>query len=95
MKYILKQIDDISGNNAVTTIEFSADTLTTVLEHVELFIRGCGFFPPEGNLDYVNDFEDYQLDQDWDDYPEMQGYAHIKDDDVAHHESYFDTDRNK
>ena len=86
MKYILKQIDDISGNNAVTTIEFSADTLTTVLEHVELFIRGCGFFPPEGTLDYVNDFEDYQLDQDWDD-------CYV--DPVEHHESYFDTDRNK
>jgi hypothetical protein len=86
MKYILKQIDDISGNNAVTTIEFSADTLTTVLEHVELFIRGCGFFPPEGNLDYVNDFEDYQLDQDWDD-------CYV--DPVEHNEYYFDTDRNK
>ena len=82
MKYILKQIDDISGNNAVTTIEFSADTLTTVLQHVELFIRGCGFFPPEGNLDYVNDFEE----QDWD-----ECYV----DPVEHHESYFDTDRNK
>jgi len=44
MKYILKQIDDISGNNAITTIEFNTDTLDGVLYHVELFIRGCGFF---------------------------------------------------
>ena len=86
MKYILKQIDDISGNNAVTTIEFSADTLPTVLEHVELFIRGCGFFPPAGNLDYVNEFEEHEIELDWDD---------CYSDPVKHHESYFDTDRNK
>ena len=86
MKYILKQIDDISGNNAVTTIEFNTDTLTGVLEHVELFIRGCGFFPPAGNLDYVNDFEEHEIELDWDD---------CYSDPVKHHESYFDTDRNK
>lgn len=58
MKYIFKQIDDISRNNAETTIEFSADTLSDVLQQFELFVRGCGFFPPEGNLDYVNDFQE-------------------------------------
>ena len=58
MKYIFKQIDDISRNSAETTVEFSADTLSDVLQQFELFVRGCGFFPPEGNLDYVNDFEE-------------------------------------
>jgi len=58
MKYIFKQVDDISRNSAETTVEFSADTLSDVLQQFELFIRGCGFFPPEGNLDYVNDFEE-------------------------------------
>ena len=38
MKYIFKQIDDISGANAVTTVEFSADTLSSVLEQFELFL---------------------------------------------------------
>jgi len=58
MKYIFKQIDNISRNSAETTVEFSADTLSDVLQQFELFVRGCGFFPPEGNLDYVNDFEE-------------------------------------
>ena len=56
MKYIFKQIDDISGHNAETTIEFSADTLSTILEHFEMFIRGSGFHPT-GILEFV-DYED-------------------------------------
>jgi hypothetical protein len=56
MKYILKQIDDISGANAVTTIEFSADYLPDILEHVEMFLRGSGYII-SGKLDFV-DYED-------------------------------------
>ena len=56
MKYVFKQIDDISGANAVTTIEFSADTMSTILEHFEMFIRGSGFIV-SGKLDFV-DYED-------------------------------------
>ena len=56
MKYVFKQIDDISGANAVTTIEFSADSLPDILEHVEMFLRGSGFHPT-GTLDFV-DYED-------------------------------------
>ena len=56
MKYILKQIDDISGANAVTTIEFSADYLPDILEHIEMFLRGSGFIV-SGKLDFV-DYED-------------------------------------
>ena len=56
MKYIFKQIDNISGSNAETTIEFSADTLSTILEHFEMFIRGSGFHPT-GTLEFV-DYED-------------------------------------
>ena len=54
MKYIFKQIDDISGANAVSTIEFDADTMSTILEHFEMFIRGSGFHP-SGILDFVED----------------------------------------
>ena len=54
MKYIFKQIDDISGANAVTTVEFSADTLSSVMEQFELFIRGAGFYP-SGTLDFVDE----------------------------------------
>ena len=56
MKYIFKQIDDISGANAVTTVEFSADYLPDILEHVEMFLRGSGFIV-SGKLDFV-DYED-------------------------------------
>ena len=56
MKYVFKQIDDISGANAVTTIEFSADYISDVLEHVEMFLRGSGFIV-SGKLDFV-DYED-------------------------------------
>jgi len=67
MKYIFKQIDDISGRNAVTTIEFSADSLPDILEHFEMFLRGSGFHP-SGTLDFVNyddcelEFSDEELD---------------------------------
>jgi len=56
MKYIFKQVDNISGHNAETTIEFSADTLSTILEHFEMFLRGSGFHPT-GTLEFV-DYED-------------------------------------
>ena len=67
MKYIFKQIDDISGHNAETTIEFSADSLPNILEHFEMFLRGSGFHP-SGTLDFVNyddcelEFSDEELD---------------------------------
>ena len=60
MKYIFKQIDNISGANAVTTIEFDADTMSTILEHFEMFIRGSGFHP-SGTLDFVN-YDDCELE---------------------------------
>ena len=53
MKYIFKQIDDISGHKSETTLEFSADYLPDILEHFEMFLRGSGFHP-SGTLDFVN-----------------------------------------
>jgi hypothetical protein len=94
MKYILKQIDDISGHNTVTTIEFNTDTLDGVIEHVDLFIRGCGFFPPQGAvLDYIeNQFPDWvgQQDSEWnnEDFVKQQL-------DPIHSQHYFDAERNK
>jgi len=58
MKYIFKQIDDISGHNAETTVEFSADSLPDILEHFEMFIRGSGFHPT-GILDFVDEEDEY------------------------------------
>jgi hypothetical protein len=53
MKYIFKQIDDISGHKSETTLEFNAEYLPDILEHFEMFIRGSGFHP-SGTLDFVN-----------------------------------------
>ena len=58
MKYIFKQIDDISGRNAETTVEFSADSLSDILEQFEMFLRGSGFLP-DGTLDFIPDEEYY------------------------------------
>jgi hypothetical protein len=56
MKYIFKQIDNISGRFAETTVEFHADSLPDILEQFEMFLRGSGFHP-SGVLDFV-DYED-------------------------------------
>ena len=65
MKYIFKQIDNISGRNAETTIEFSTDTLPDVLEHFEMFIRGCGFYP-SGTLDFVEEnYDEPEEEHEW------------------------------
>ena len=53
MKYIFKQIDNISGHNTETTVEFDADYLPHILEHFEMFLRGSGFHP-SGVLDFVD-----------------------------------------
>ena len=61
MKYVFKQIDNISDANAVTTIEFDAESLPSVLQHFEMFLRGSGFHP-SGTLDFVPDEEYYGQD---------------------------------
>ena len=43
MKYIFKQVDNISGHNTETTIEFDADYVPDILQHFEMFLRGSGF----------------------------------------------------
>ncbi len=99
MKYIIKQIDDISGHNAVTTVEFNTDTLDGLLEHVDLFIRGCGFFPPQGAvLDYIeDDFPDWVGQED----PEVHEWNQVLREDALaegsdkHSGFYFDTEKNK
>ena len=56
MKYIFKQIDNISGHNTETTIEFDADYVPDILQHFEMFLRGSGFHQ-SGTLEFV-DYED-------------------------------------
>ena len=54
MKYVFKQIDDYTPSE--TTIEFTADSLLTVLEQFEFFLKGSGFYF-NGKLDIVNEDE--------------------------------------
>ena len=54
MKYVFKQIDNYTPSE--TTIEFTADSLMTVLEQFEFFLKGSGFYF-NGKLDIVNEYE--------------------------------------
>lgn len=86
MKYTLIAKDEFEG--ATTTREFNVDYLPDVLSEIELFLKGAGFVFA-GNLDFVNDFDDYYLEPECDDC-----YVHAGEP-VDHDESYFDTERNK
>lgn len=93
---------DIYGNPDGTkvTYEFHVDHVNDVLEHVDLFIRGCGY-NPTGNLDYIPDEEYYGLDPDYgdhgggslpEDYPELYESTDVL---ATKSQHYFDTERNK
>jgi hypothetical protein len=73
------------------TYEFQVDTLNDILEHADLFIRGCGYMPPPGTLDYhVEEYADFGGGSTLDDYPELKAEIAAK-----HSQHYFDTERNK
>jgi hypothetical protein len=92
------------------TVEFDAVMINDVVSEFELFLRGAGFNPP-GILDFVQDdyesewqTEEFETPQDFsdcvggstlDDTAQIQGYAHIKDDDIIHSKFFFDSERNK
>ena len=62
------------------THEFDADTLDSVLDSTDLFLRGVGFVPT-GTLEYIDDsINDWYFDESIS---------------QEHHDSYFDTERNK
>ena len=72
------------------TYEFNVDTLDNVMEHFDLFVRGCGYMPPPGVLDYVDDFSGSTME----DPPEW----HLQEFETpteGHSQYYFDTERNK
>jgi hypothetical protein len=84
------------------TYEFDVDTLDNVMEHFDLFVRGCGYMPPPGTLDYVvDDFIDFAGGSTMEDSPEWQNEEFVtpQDDmaewDKVHSTYYFDTERNK
>jgi hypothetical protein len=75
------------------TYEFQVDSMNDILEHVDLFIRGCGYMPPPGTLDYVvDDYSDHGGGSTMEDYPELYEAQDLPTG-KSHH--YFDTERNK
>ena len=59
MKYIFKQVDTYTPSE--TTVEFTADALSTILEQFEMFLRGSGF-QFNGNLDFVS-YDEFQEEE--------------------------------
>ncbi len=55
MKYVFKQIDGYTP--AETTVEFQADSLGTIFQQFEFFLRGSGFHF-DGTIDIVSTDED-------------------------------------
>jgi len=80
---LIAEHTDLQGNPDGTKVnyEFYCDYLPEILEHLELFLRGTGFVT-DGNLEFVSD-EPWTPDVNFDGL------------DLQHHESYFDTERNK
>jgi hypothetical protein len=96
MKYTLIAEDEFGGSK--TTREFEADYLPDVLTEVELFLKGAGFVF-NGNLDFVNDFENEPEWQtpEWDTPQENWNIPLYDEQDLPMGKSkhYFDTERNK
>ena len=90
---LIAEHTDIYGKPDGTKVnyEFHCDFLPEVIEHMDLFLRGCGF-NPTGTLDYVQEdyFEHSAGDQEWID-PEFE----IPIQPAEHSNYYFDTERNK
>ena len=93
-----------NADGSKMTYEFHCDYLPEVLEHVELFLRGCGFVP-NGTLDFIPDAEYYgEPEQEFTgdghdgmgstmaDYPELYDEQDLPQG-KSHY--YFDTQRNK
>ena len=77
------------------TYEFHVDNINDVLEHVDLFIRGCGY-NPSGTLDYIPDEEYYGIGPEWN---TEEFKTQTVNDDIQHYANhspfYYDTERNK
>lgn len=94
MKYTLIAEDEYGGST--TTREFQVDYLPEVLSEIELFLKGAGFIF-NGNLDFVNDF-DNEIEPDWDDCyvdPDLPELYDEQDLPQGKSKHYFDTERNK
>jgi len=81
--------------------EFNCDYLQEIVEHFELFLRGCGF-NPTGKLDFIPDEEYYGTGPEWhtEEFDTPQEHWNIplydeQDLPMSKSKHYFDTERNK
>jgi hypothetical protein len=70
------------------TYEFTVENINDILEHADLFIRGCGY-NPSGTLDYIPDEEYYGAGPEW------HTEEFITPVESIHSSHFFDTERNK
>jgi len=94
---LIAEHTDLYGKPDGTKVnyEFYVDSLDNVLEHVDLFIRGCGYYPT-GTLDYIQD--EWQSDQEWynEEFETPSDTKYNPDQNSVGHSAYFfDTERNK
>jgi len=89
---LIAEHTDLYGQQDGTKVnyEFHGTYLPEILEHVDLFLKGCGF-NPTGTLDYVPDEEYYGEPHEW----SKTEWDTPQEDPVDHDKSYFDTERNK
>ena len=95
MKYTLT----CQQGNFKTTTEFEEDFLPSVLENMQLFLKGCGFCF-DGMLDIINEeteevYSDTHnfIDTNWDISPHTEDMFDSMD--IQHAPNYYDTTRNK
>lgn len=93
---LIAEHTDLYGKPDGTKVnyEFHVDTLDNVLEHVDLFIRGCGY-NPTGTLDYVSDEEYYGTGPEWHTEEFATPQEEMAEWNKVHSNYYFDTERNK
>ena len=81
------------------TVQFEEDFLPSVLENMQLFLKGCGFYF-DGTLDIINEeTEELYSEQDqWNDTVKVTNpnQTDMFDSmDLQHAPNYYDTERNK
>jgi hypothetical protein len=102
---LIAEHTDLYGKPDGTKVnyEFYVDSLDDVLEHVDLFLRGCGY-NPTGQLDYVTDEFPEWTTEEWDtpqEDAELDEWTRVRREDAQaegaefHSKYYFDTERNK
>ena len=81
--------------------EFHGTFLPEILEHFDMFLKGCGFIP-NGTLDYVTDDFPEWTTEEWDTpQEELDEWTRVRREDAQaegaefHSNYYFDTERNK